>query len=686
MRHQELLNVLRTSDRTYPGVAAMADHLDQLSGDELTQFIEFLIAQGEDKAMGLLLNAIALGRIQIHPYILSQTLKIVHDIDDFTFPFREQDARAIDPLLELAFARDISIERNVLAATLAAELAVKFGVQQGEVKKVLIKLQNKSLPLEGKIYVQTTLDCLENNSYQDSLLSRFLERDIHQSLPKERPPRYIAQEHTVRRPVPKIGRNDPCHCGSGKKYKKCCLQKDQELFYNASPYAGLTMSQVISSPGMVEGTEVISNMRAYQIKKLNPEELKEDQLFAAYRRADVFGLHEIALNMLLELRDRPGKHDFALDHMHDLLYAALEAGNLELSKKIKHFLPQDDFHDQNIKQFHFELLENKDLFMTLEEQCRRSITENDMGSGNNLVDLAHCFDKTFPALSVVFSRAAMVEQSDAFLDNEVLLEIVRNARTDLDLDTYADPIEDILEWAMDMHDQDNELEEKEKVINELKQKIFEGRRVAVHKDRELREKERELKALSKKLEEGSLPGPSKYVQPEQAGTQGQGQGQENAARLKRRIEQLKMEIREQQQERRRLHQELESKEKAEIQRSLPEKSEHEMSSTQDEEDAQDVPALKRVHIPVYTEQFKKSCRQISAGIGAKALRAATGFATHDAPTLRQSKQLEKISSIYRIRVGINYRLMVRWKKGEDLEILDLIPRQEMDNWISNYVA
>ncbi len=24
----------------------------------------------------------------------------------------------------------------------------------------------------------------------------------------------------------KIGRNDPCHCGSGQKYKKCCLSKD----------------------------------------------------------------------------------------------------------------------------------------------------------------------------------------------------------------------------------------------------------------------------------------------------------------------------------------------------------------------------------------------------------------------------------------------------------------------------
>jgi uncharacterized protein YecA (UPF0149 family) len=25
-----------------------------------------------------------------------------------------------------------------------------------------------------------------------------------------------------RRETPKVGRNDPCPCGSGKKYKKCC--------------------------------------------------------------------------------------------------------------------------------------------------------------------------------------------------------------------------------------------------------------------------------------------------------------------------------------------------------------------------------------------------------------------------------------------------------------------------------
>jgi len=34
---------------------------------------------------------------------------------------------------------------------------------------------------------------------------------------------------TVRREGRKVGRNDPCPCGSGKKYKKCCLLKEEEM-------------------------------------------------------------------------------------------------------------------------------------------------------------------------------------------------------------------------------------------------------------------------------------------------------------------------------------------------------------------------------------------------------------------------------------------------------------------------
>ena len=34
-----------------------------------------------------------------------------------------------------------------------------------------------------------------------------------------------AQELTIRRTERKIGRNEKCPCGSGKKYKKCCIEK-----------------------------------------------------------------------------------------------------------------------------------------------------------------------------------------------------------------------------------------------------------------------------------------------------------------------------------------------------------------------------------------------------------------------------------------------------------------------------
>ena len=36
-------------------------------------------------------------------------------------------------------------------------------------------------------------------------------------------PVYQGQVHKA-----KVGRNDPCPCGSGKKYKNCCLRKDEQ--------------------------------------------------------------------------------------------------------------------------------------------------------------------------------------------------------------------------------------------------------------------------------------------------------------------------------------------------------------------------------------------------------------------------------------------------------------------------
>ena len=36
----------------------------------------------------------------------------------------------------------------------------------------------------------------------------------------------VVKKQPVRKAATKVGPNDPCPCGSGKKYKKCCRAKD----------------------------------------------------------------------------------------------------------------------------------------------------------------------------------------------------------------------------------------------------------------------------------------------------------------------------------------------------------------------------------------------------------------------------------------------------------------------------
>ena len=45
----------------------------------------------------------------------------------------------------------------------------------------------------------------------------------------------------------KVGRNDPCSCGSGKKFKSCCFQKQQEKKTN--PLKGRKFTAKILSSG-----------------------------------------------------------------------------------------------------------------------------------------------------------------------------------------------------------------------------------------------------------------------------------------------------------------------------------------------------------------------------------------------------------------------------------------------------
>ena len=87
----------------------------------------------------------------------------------------------------------------------------------------------KGLSEDGGLFVPDQIPVLDvpveqlaQMSYQEvayEVMSRFLTDFTEEELKKF----YKEQKEstTIRKPK-KIGRNDPCPCGSGKKYKQCC--------------------------------------------------------------------------------------------------------------------------------------------------------------------------------------------------------------------------------------------------------------------------------------------------------------------------------------------------------------------------------------------------------------------------------------------------------------------------------
>jgi len=72
-------------------------------------------------------------------------------------------------------------------------------------------------PRNGRIYTpeeqEALMEALRKNQDKatEQLLGRLKRMDV--------PP---TEKQMARRP-PKVGRNEPCPCGSGKKFKHCCL-------------------------------------------------------------------------------------------------------------------------------------------------------------------------------------------------------------------------------------------------------------------------------------------------------------------------------------------------------------------------------------------------------------------------------------------------------------------------------
>jgi hypothetical protein len=636
------LDLIRQTRRCRPEVQAAAAKLAHLCPEDYAELVRQLIRTGEDTSLGIVCNLCAVNGVRLEPDLAAKALRVIEPITDFGPLFRVQDKAAIAPLLEAAQDEELSIERQVYAALVAAEMSVIHKADPQPVRRVLHILEHaySMHPLLEEM-VAGALELLQTGEADVEPETLLSQADVMNLLPQQRPPVVIGGGQTVRRPIPKIGRNEPCPCGSGKKYKKCCLDKEPELLRDASPYAGLTMSQVRSSPQLVDDADFIASMRAYELKKLDPSSLNPDQLLAAYRRAEVFGLRELAFDMLLELEHRPDAHDFDKGHFIDLLESAMEAGNIGLAKKIRAHVPSEIMAEPELTQLRFDLLENGQYLHELESLLRQEITCTDTVLPDSpLLDLSYGFEKTFPALSIVLARAYISANPDRMFDIHTLLETVRRARAAIGIEAWEDPIEDYVEWSFARDLEEFREADRSEKLSKLIKDAEAARDETRAKEKELRKKEIELHNLSDHLEKQyhrASRSPAADPTPPTASAAAE---KDTIQRLRQRIDRLKGEINAQQQIRRELREELRMQREVSLRRKETGQTEPEPVGGAMMAAAE--PAGRKILIPKYSTDFCRACESVPPPVAAKALKSVAEFAAADETAWRHTRPIKRI--------------------------------------------
>ena len=677
----DLLDSIRAARACMADIRALSGKLGDLSQGQIESGLQGFLDSGEDQALSRLLQVCALNQVKLDPEVLCACIGVCEDLIDSAPCFALQDEHAIEPLLRAATAKTLSLERQGYAVAMAAELTVKLDLDPQPIRKVLWKLEHATRAPEVQLMVAQSLRLLDEGQdpKQAPILfwSAFQLTDL---LPEHRPRTVVGGTYTVRRPVPKLGRNDPCHCGSGKKYKKCCYTKDQELLRDASQYAGATRTDLKTKPGLVDDPNVVLDMRAHELKQLSPAALSEGQLHSGYQRALAFGLRELAFEMLLEWQQRAKQEAFDPGHFEDLIEDVLQAGDLELARRIRDHCGDRAWWRPQAIAFHFDLLEHPERFGSLERDCRSAVCEvsdEEIALDEPLTRLAYDFAPRHPALAIAFARAAIVSHPDRLFDNDMLLDVIREARVDLDLPPDGDPAEALFDWIGERGRRKKKAQAENEEMARLAGQLGATRAALDEKKRALRETEQTLGAIGAELEKARGVA---AADPQEAHASATFNTEREATlqRLRGQVEGLKAEIGAQQAERRKLRRQLGDERKKLA--TLSESGALATSPGAAEEAAVVEPAGRPV-LPEYSDTFRKRLASLAPPLAAKAILAAGRFASHDEAIWRQTKPLESLPKHYRIRLGLGYRLIVRWQPGKALEIVDVIPRQDLESWL-----
>ncbi|MCD4748743.1 MAG: SEC-C domain-containing protein, partial [Thermoanaerobaculales bacterium] len=675
------------------GLSDLGRHLPA-SADEVVAVLETAIEAGDREAFtSLLLAALAVGH-EIDASILRNGLALTRDPLSLAIAVGHLRGNPVDVILEVVHGGHLDFGQATQALMLAALWCRQRGLElpTGIITEARLLGRRPGSPDEFMFLL-----CIAQEIDDDGLwevlggrpgsviaastettrksLASVMTEPVLDSVPQEPPP-LVHSGFTVRRAVARVGRNEPCPCGSGRKYKKCCYANDQKRLSNPSEVAGVTRDEMRKKPKQHLNRERLWAMDRHELTRLDPNEIPADlvpmllnQLLTTHEHRAVFRLFE-AIGWSPDLADL---------HLNAVEMAAMD-GESELVRNLMAMRPADSEPVDDLS-LAARLAINGDqpgpMLRAVEDDAQRALRD----AHGAPVDLAHALlDCGCPGLGVLVARG-VIPITDLF-EGEVLLENLLKARDRLNL-SPSDPIEEISDTLLarsedraDSAQLRSGLVAKQKNLDEQDKEIAGLRAQLARLNHEIKARRSEPQAVEHAAPTISVE-PMPDVDPE-------------IRELRRRLATVKTDLKQRHSERNELRRAVENM-RGEME-DLRSEGIPEATVVEEDDGARELglllPAESMQSHPLrlveFGPRFRSDLESSPKRVARSAMRLVGGLCSGDPQAFSDACRIKLDRTLWRARVGLKYRILFRL--GSDtVEVLSLVPRSELERTITSLV-
>jgi hypothetical protein len=665
--------------------------------------IERALASGELDAAVALMLAAAVGDRALGAAQVGRVLAEMDRIDVMATLVGASVGDRVGMLLGLVEEGRLGHQRETLALFLAVELLGDLPPPP-ELLAHLRRIGRYAVEPEARVHVGLAAAAVDDAGVREVLgeaiavatspdaksraseLRRLLRGPVVAVLPAAAAPKVVTG-FTVRRPVARVGRNEPCPCGSGKKYKHCCWRKDEERRLDPSPVAGLTMADYRARAGEFISPEEFGRLRPQEMLALDLDTLPTAHLIRMQSKLQAFRYWdeaEVVTDVLAAREDLEGDSD---KWREELIHDALTAGQADLALRQMAAMREPENAGTFVKLAVSFLDPSADRAGAIERAADEALRSDDLVG----VELAFALLRCFPALGILVTRALVDPEHP--LDASMLLADVEEARDRLQL-SPGDPAAEWYELRYDRHFDDlieedhqrERTEERDRLLEEvaeLRRRASEATARSASLERALREATRRADELDRQAERTPHP---------RRGSEGdEPRIEADTATLRRQITDLKALIGEGNEERAPLRREL-SRHDARLRetRNAARQAEAERGPDSDADGLElplDAALRSRPLAPSYSEDAEAKLRDVPDHVARSALLLGGRLAAGEHRAWSRVKSLRAASHILSARVGANHRLLFEIDAdAARLVVVDLVLRRDLEKAIARHAA